>query len=703
MHVWLRILRLSPLHAVLPGSGELKDAQKSLPFGTMFAVILSNIVYIGVAWVLGATCLRDGGQGGLFNDSIIMIRLAVWGPLVIVGIFASTLSSALATLVGAPRILKAVCEDGIFPPLAYFAKGRKSDNEPIRGYALTFVVAVAGILIGDLNAIAPLITNFFLVNRAGLNFACFLASHSRSPGWRPAYKYYNKWVSLVTGLLCIAVMFAISWWQALLTGGLGVALYWYIHKTAPPVNWGAAEIGLEWLNAKNSLLRLSRVQLVHHVKTWRPIILAVPLNLQRDAENLLRLTDQLHEGHGFAFLGDILVGDFMDKRLSQKYLAHRFAAGSVQPLLQGKVDGGDGGDGGEGGKGGDAGAAGPGGANKAHGVSMASVRTTNTRQSAFDLFAPGSPSLRNSTGAIAEEGEADGDDATDNGDVGASNQENEQDASAAPSGQDAADAETKAAMVQVQVGDDDDTGDEMGDMVGPASRMSISRRSSEVMMAQSAPMNSKNVLVETLIASSRLEGVRAMLQMCGVGQMRPNMLLLPLLDAAGYRHDVERERAAEELFAMVLSAVEFEFGIGVLYTPRVDGWGAEFMRGADASAGCWPWGGGGALRASGHADGHATKCQIDCWWLADTGGALLLVSYIHSMWEKWGPNCRCVANPRVFMPCASRTVCGCVVRAVAYTVVHVPSSFASLFARMGVGQTRRAACGCSSTPTKPTA
>lgn len=153
-------------------SGELKDAQKSLPFGTMFAVILSGLVYIAIAWLLGATTLRDGGAGGLFGDSIIMIRIAVWGPLVIVGIFASTLSSALATLVGAPRILKAVCEDGIFKPLQYFAKGRAGDNEPIRGYALTFFVAVAGILIGDLNAIAPLITNFFLATRWGLRLAC---------------------------------------------------------------------------------------------------------------------------------------------------------------------------------------------------------------------------------------------------------------------------------------------------------------------------------------------------------------------------------------------------------------------------------------------------------------------------------------------------------------------------------------------------
>ena len=134
-------------------SGELRNAQKSLPFGTMLACILSNIVYVAIAWILGSTCLRDGGAyGGMFGDSILMIRIAVWGPLVIVGIFASTMSSALATLVGAPRILKAVCDDGLFPPLEYFAKAREKDNEPIRGYFLTAFVAAIGIMIGDLNA-----------------------------------------------------------------------------------------------------------------------------------------------------------------------------------------------------------------------------------------------------------------------------------------------------------------------------------------------------------------------------------------------------------------------------------------------------------------------------------------------------------------------------------------------------------------------
>ena len=115
-------------------SGELRNAQKSLPFGTIFAVVLSNLVYMGIAVILGATCLRDGGQfGGLFGDSMIMIRISLWGPLVIVGIFASTISSALATLVGAPRILKAVCDDGLFPLFSTLPKHVRRTMSPFEG------------------------------------------------------------------------------------------------------------------------------------------------------------------------------------------------------------------------------------------------------------------------------------------------------------------------------------------------------------------------------------------------------------------------------------------------------------------------------------------------------------------------------------------------------------------------------------------
>ncbi|MEQ2170902.1 hypothetical protein GOODEAATRI_005129 [Goodea atripinnis] len=73
-----------------------------------------------------------------------------FGPLITAGTFSATLSSALASLVSAPKVFQALCKDNIYKALHFFAKGHGKNNEPIRGYVLTFIISVAFILI-DVN------------------------------------------------------------------------------------------------------------------------------------------------------------------------------------------------------------------------------------------------------------------------------------------------------------------------------------------------------------------------------------------------------------------------------------------------------------------------------------------------------------------------------------------------------------------------
>ena len=107
---------------------------------------------------------------------------ALWGPLITAGIFAATLSSALASLVSAPKVFQAVCKDKLYPKIGYFAKGFGMNEEPRRAYFLAFVICLAMVGIGDLNAIAPIISNFFLASYALINYACFDQSFADSPG-----------------------------------------------------------------------------------------------------------------------------------------------------------------------------------------------------------------------------------------------------------------------------------------------------------------------------------------------------------------------------------------------------------------------------------------------------------------------------------------------------------------------------------------
>ena len=116
-------------------------------------------------------------------------------------------------------------------------------------YALTTVITVACIIIGDLNAIAPLITNFFMASYALTNLAVYEASASKSPGWRPTFKYYNKWLSLFGTFLCIGFMLFLNVWMSFFTVMIGILLYILVGKVAPNVNWGSSGEGLNilWL------------------------------------------------------------------------------------------------------------------------------------------------------------------------------------------------------------------------------------------------------------------------------------------------------------------------------------------------------------------------------------------------------------------------------------------------------------------------
>ncbi|XP_075908736.1 solute carrier family 12 member 1-like isoform X3 [Petromyzon marinus] len=284
-------------------SGDLADPQAAIPKGTMLAILITTITYIGVAVCAASCVLRDAsgnlndtyvpgistnctnaecGLGfdfsscsvdrtckfGLMNNFQVMSMVSGFGPLIIAGIFSATLSSALASLVSAPKVFQALCKDNIYPGFEMFATGYGKNNEPIRGYILTFFIALAFILIAELNTIAPIISNFFLASYALINFSCFHASFAKSPGWRPAFRYYNMWVSLFGAVLCCAVMFVINWWAALITYAIVLGLYIYVVYKKPDVNWGSSTQALSYLNALQDNLRLYGVE--EHVKNFRP-------------------------------------------------------------------------------------------------------------------------------------------------------------------------------------------------------------------------------------------------------------------------------------------------------------------------------------------------------------------------------------------------------------------------------------------------
>ncbi|XP_063782125.1 solute carrier family 12 member 1 isoform X1 [Pseudophryne corroboree] len=319
-------------------SGDLKDPQGAIPKGTMLAILITTIAYLAVAICAAACVVRDATGSmndtvtsilqcngsaactlgynfsicetekcnyGLMNNFQVMSMVSGFGPLIIAGIFSATLSSALASLVSAPKVFQALCKDNIYKALHFFAKGQGKNNEPIRGYVLTFIIAVAFILIAELNAIAPIISNFFLASYALINFSCFHASYAKSPGWRPAYKYYNMWVSLFGAMLCCGVMFVINWWAAVITYGIELFLYIYVTYKKPEVNWGSSAQALHYTNALNSALELDTID--DHVKNFRPQCLVLTgAPMARPA--LLDITNSFTKNTGLCICCEVFAG-----------------------------------------------------------------------------------------------------------------------------------------------------------------------------------------------------------------------------------------------------------------------------------------------------------------------------------------------------------------------------------------------------------
>ncbi len=296
-------------------SGDLTDPGKSLPLGTFAAIGVTALVYFALIVLLGGSVDR----AMLIDESFIMHDVAVWPSLIVAGVFAATLSSALGSMLGAPRILQAFARDNIFKRLRFMGRGSGKSDEPRRAVIVTALVAEAAILLGDLNAIAPIITMFFMVTYGTLNLACFYEGYSRNPSFRPRFKYSHWSLALAGTIGCAIAMVLMDLGWALAALAAVAGLYWLIQRIGIRARWGDVHSGVAFERARRALLKLEEEPI--HPKNWRPIVLA----LAGGHSIRYQVADfgyWLTAGRGVLSLGHVISGDFED-RLERAYNAER--------------------------------------------------------------------------------------------------------------------------------------------------------------------------------------------------------------------------------------------------------------------------------------------------------------------------------------------------------------------------------------------
>ncbi|HKK11655.1 MAG TPA: amino acid permease, partial [Flavobacteriaceae bacterium] len=204
-------------------SGDLKDPKKSIPLGTLAATVFGMIVYIFIAYKLASSASPED----LANDQLIMGKIALWGPIIPIGLAAATVSSALGSFMVAPRTLQAIGGDKVFPNRFvnfWVSKGAKKNNEPRNATILTSVIALIFVLMGDVNAVAEIISMFFMVTYGALCLISFMQHFAADPSYRPSFK--SKWyLSLLGAIMCIYLMFKINTTYAMAAIAFKTLLY----------------------------------------------------------------------------------------------------------------------------------------------------------------------------------------------------------------------------------------------------------------------------------------------------------------------------------------------------------------------------------------------------------------------------------------------------------------------------------------------
>lgn len=282
-------------------SGDLQNPRVSIPRGTMWAISVGLLVYLAIpvflAFKVDPQALRD--------DQMIWMKVARVPQLVVAGVFAATISSALGSILGAPRYLQALALDNVVP--RFLGKGYGSLNEPRIGTVVTFLVAEAGIIVGELDLIARIITMFFLTSYGFICLASGIQTWSGIASFRPDFKS-PAWFSFLGAAVCLGIMFKLD--TVAMVGATAAMLFIFAllqrrhFQSSPKDTWGGFWSAL----VQKGLTHLQ--QRKDDSKNWRPNAI-VFAGEPSERQHLIHLSRWIVHNRGIATYFYLIKGDII--------------------------------------------------------------------------------------------------------------------------------------------------------------------------------------------------------------------------------------------------------------------------------------------------------------------------------------------------------------------------------------------------------
>ena len=270
-------------------SGDLRDSRRSIPMGTLAATLCGMVVYVAIAFKLAVS----SSPQELAGDQMAMLKIALWGPIIPIGLACATISSALGSALVAPRTLQALANDHVIPMPrlnAWLAKGKGANNEPTNASAVVFGVSVAIVMLGDVDFVAQVISMFFMVTYGSICLISFLEHFAADPSYRPVFR--SRWyISLFGAIACILLMFKMSTPYAILAISVMTAIYLVVSYTNTDKK-GLAVIfqGTIFQTSRMLQVFLQKSRRYEQEDRWRPSVVCISsASFERfDAFDLLR-------------------------------------------------------------------------------------------------------------------------------------------------------------------------------------------------------------------------------------------------------------------------------------------------------------------------------------------------------------------------------------------------------------------------------
>ncbi|XP_029347410.1 bumetanide-sensitive sodium-(potassium)-chloride cotransporter-like isoform X2 [Acyrthosiphon pisum] len=271
-------------------SGDLKDPSASIPKGTLLSILITITSYIVLIVVPGSVQLREASGNetefqngsfldcsfrnctkGLYKDNNLMQSISLWPITIYFGCFGATISTALTALISVPKLLQRMGQDDVYPLLKYLAKGYGKSKEPYRAHVFAMLVSSILVIIGELNDIASLISTIYLSAYAMLNLCTFHVAYFKPLGWRPTYKFYNKWLSLVGAIVCVVVMISVDQIMSAIVGCAICILYILASIKNKEINWGSSKQTQQIKTVIRNVYKVNSIQ--YHIKNYLPNII----------------------------------------------------------------------------------------------------------------------------------------------------------------------------------------------------------------------------------------------------------------------------------------------------------------------------------------------------------------------------------------------------------------------------------------------